>query len=751
MHSYFLVLKHLQGLFWEIKASYSLEKCHLRGSVNFKNSWLVKLHKNRFTNVIRSTDLTLGINFITDNRLNGLWFSTRMYWKPQIINPRSSNQLTYWTHNFNCSDSVVMGNFRNPKRGNPYGSGGLVRRLGYRRFFSNSSIKDFSCASLKELMKINKKNPKCTNDKLIHVITDPDVLLLSYELIKSNPGNSTPGSDKRTLDKINANWFANANKLLKAGKYNFKPARRVYIQKKGNLNADGSKKFRMLSISSPRDKIIQQAMYLVLSAVYEPSFLESSHGSRPDKGNHSALHRIKFNMRGVKWCIEADIENNFPSISHKILLSILSKRIKCSKFLALVKKSIKVGYKEKKKLYESNRGLFQGNIISPILNNIYLHELDVFINELSKSFFKGKYRRKNPKFRKIAYLMEKADTTLEIKRLRRSLWKIHSKDPLDPNFKRLYYTRYVDDFIVGIIGSRKESVEIQNKIEAFLKNKLNLILNKEKTIITNFSKNFIYFLGTYIKGEWERNKRVKIIARKGIKFKARVSSRVVLKAPIKKLFEKATINGFFKKKHGKFNPTNVGWLINLDHADIIKFFNSVIRGNLNYYSFANNRKSLGSFIHGLKWSCARTLALKFKLRYSSKVFRKFGSKLKCSKSGVQLFLPDTFKAIKIFGINEPTPDDVLFKKWHFKVTKSNLKKSCIICGSNEQIEMHHVRKIRDLKLKAKSGALDFFTYQMAAINRKQVPLCSNHHKKLHYNNLSNQEIELFKAGLKNVK
>jgi hypothetical protein len=139
------------------------------------------------------------------------------------------------------------------------------------------------------------------------------------------------------------------------------------------------------------------------------------------------------------------------------------------------------------------------------------------------------------------------------------------------------------------------------------------------------------------------------------------------------------------------------------------------------------------------------------MRYASKVFGKFGSKLKCNKTGIELFIPKTFKALKIFGINEPIPDDILFKKWHNKLSKSNLNKSCIICGSFDQIEMHHVRKIKDLKLKARGKKLDFFTMQMACINRKQVPLCSFHHRKLHNNEFSDEERKLFQSGVKRVK
>ena len=124
--------------------------------------------------------------------------------------------------------------------------------------------------------------------------------------------------------------------------------------------------------------------------------------------------------------------------------------------------------------------------------------------------------------------------------------------------------------------------------------------------------------------------------------KVRITGRPVLKVPIKDLFLKATVNGFFNKKAGKFVPTKVGWLINLDHVDILRYYNLVIRGNLNFYSFANNSKSLGSFIHGLKFSCARTLALKYKLRFASKTFSRFGGKLRCPVTGLEFFIPKTF-------------------------------------------------------------------------------------------------------------
>lgn len=689
------------------------DESQLRGPVNLENFWRVTSYMNRITKLILSAYLPLDSNFISGIRLFKSWIPTRMYRVSLVTDLRLSNKLVYGKQRSKYDNGVVVGTLGSPKGRKPYGCGGFVRKLGFRCFSSNSVITANASDSLKGLKKVNSKNFKHVNDKLIHIVSSQEVLILAYELIKSNPGNATRGSDSKTLDKLSPDWFKKTSKALLAGQFKFKPARRTYIPK----GIDKNKK-RPLTISSPRDKVVQQAIYLVLNAIYEPTFLDSSHGSRPNRGNHTALRSIKQKFTGVKWCIEADIDSNFPSISHEILLKLLRRRASCSKFLALVKNSMKAGYFEDDKFIESNVGLFQGNVTSPILNNIYLHELDVFMKNLCDDFRKGEKRKKSPAYRRILYLMNKETDIDSIKKLRRQLWAVDSKDPLDPDFKRLHYVRYVDDFVIGVVGSREETVEVQDKVRLFLLDNLKLTLSQEKTLITQFSKDFISFLGALIKGTWEREKRVRLIRKNGVNRKVRVTSRVVLYAPIKKIFEKATDSGFFFKRSDEFVPTKVGRLINLDHADIVGYYNSIIRGVLNYYSFANNRKSLGSFVHGLKWSCARTLALKYKLRHSSKVFKRFGGKLKCPDTKKEMFIPSTFKAIKVFGCKEPIPDEVLFKKWNNKYTNSNLFKVCTICGSKDNIEMHHVRKIRDLKRKAAGKGMDWFTQQLAAVNRK---------------------------------
>lgn len=704
------------------------------------------MYMARLTNLKLFTNLPLDGSSISGNGLLQSWLSTRTYWKSSTTDCLYDAESNYKEQGPKYIFGGNFGTMGTPKYRKIYGCGGPVRGLRLRLFSSNAGIiRKVRCASMVELTRLNKNDPRHVNNMLIHIVSDPEVLILAYETIKSNPGNMTPGVDDVTLDGINLNWIYNISKDLKAGKFKFKPARRVLIPKK-----DKNKK-RPLTISSPRDKLVQQAMYSILNAIYEPSFLNSSHGSRPNRGNHTALKAIKFEFKGVKWCIEADIDSNFPSIQHKVLMKLMRRRIGCSKFLALVKNSITAGYMYKGDFIDSDVGIFQGNVTSPILNNIYLHELDLFMESLSNSFNKGKSRRVSPAYDALRYKMSKLDDVNQIKRARRELWKIPSKDPRDPNFKKLVYVRYVDDFVVGIIGSREEAVDVRNTIRNFLKDELKLNLNEEKSLITHFSRNFISFLGAYIKGDWEKEKRIGVIKKLGVSRKVRLTSRIVLHAPIDDIFEKASQNGFFIKKKGRYIPTKVGRLINLDHADIIKYYNACIRGRLNYYSFANNRKSLGSFVHGLKLSCARTLALKYKLRFASKAYGRFGGKLKCPSTGIELFIPNTFKAIKKFAVSCPTPDVILFKTWHNKFTSSNLLKHCVICGSSERIEMHHVRKIRDLKMKMVNKRMDWFTAQMASINRKQIPLCSQHHKALHRNKLSSDERRLLADRIRLLK
>ena len=127
------------------------------------------------------------------------------------------------------------------------------------------------------------------------------------------------------------------------------------------------------------------------------------------------------------------------------------------------------------------------SIISPILNNIYLHQLDLFVFNLvgEESFNKGKNRRKSSDFRRIQYQLGIL-TENHLKRMRKEMGKVNSKDPFHPNFRRLYYIRYVNDFIVGVVGSRKDTTEIRNKIDSFFKQRVEIDFKSYKNIYYSF-------------------------------------------------------------------------------------------------------------------------------------------------------------------------------------------------------------------------------------------------------------------------
>ncbi len=204
-----------------------------------------------------------------------------------------------------------------------------------------------------------------------------------------------------------------------------------------------------------------------------------------------------------------------------------------------------------------------------------------------------------------------------------------------------------------------------------------------------------------------------------------------LRAPIKKILVDATKNGFLTRKgENEFQGKVLSWIVNLDHGDIVAYYNSIILRILNYYSFVYNRASLMKIIHLLKDSCCRTLARKFKLDTRAAVYKRFGKKLKCPDSGVEFQLPANYKGTGHFQIKAKESQEILESKWFSKLTKTHLNRTCVICGS-QPVQMYHVRKIKDIRAKVKNQTLDYFTAQMAGINRKQIPVCLEHHRKIH--------------------
>lgn len=715
-------------------------KSLVRNPVYSEKQRRAKVIMSRFTKLIRVDGLTLGDKcYITGTGLSMIWVSFSMYWVSlTTIIRRSYLELNT---NLNSQRTKITqfeqkGTMGNPVERNFYGFGSFVvdvsrRGLGIRHFSSKQNITPEGSVLLKKLKETNT----CAgiNEKVIHIIANLEILTAAYKVVEK----LTPDT---MLDRSQLKFLTKISEELKAGKFKFYSSKQAYILKH-NKNEQNS-----LNFVSLRDNIVQNAILLVLESIFEPTFLSDSHGFRPEKGCHTALKSLKHQFGGIIWAIKGNILNFYDTVNHKILINLIRKRINCDKTISLINRSLKIPYKKNGKIIYRTVGILQDNMLSALFCNIYLHEFDVFLENLKNSFNKGTRRKKNPQYRRLQYLISKKDLDRKkLVSLSKELRTLDSKDPYDSDFRRFHYIRYASEFVIGIIGSRKDCTDIHVRFKDFLDKHLLLMLDLKKPQIFHFNKRGIFFLGTFIKGNQEKEKVVRSVKKNNKTIKMRTTSRTRFTAPLVQILEKAKKNGFYKCKQGKFLPTACRRLVNMDHSDILSFYNQKIHGILDYYSFVDNKKSLGSIVHGFKHSCALTLALKYKLRYRSKVFKKFGKTLKCPETKKELYLPKTFARDQEFNNNPKDPMEILDLRWTNKLTRTNLNKSCLICGAFLS-EMHHVKKIRDLKNKYKSNKIDFWTLQLAAINRKQIPLCSKHHIALHCNKLSlDEKLKLTKS------
>ena len=162
--------------------------------------------------------------------------------------------------------------------------------------------------------------------RLYRYLLREDIYFAAYQKLYSNKGAMTPGVDVDTASGFGKEYVQQLIQELKDGTYQPKPVRRIYIPKRNG-------KMRPLGIPSFRDKLLQEAMRMILEAIYEPLFYDQSHGFRPGRSCHTALEQISVNFRSVKWFIEGDIKGCFDNIDHDALIHTLEKKVKDSKFI----------------------------------------------------------------------------------------------------------------------------------------------------------------------------------------------------------------------------------------------------------------------------------------------------------------------------------------------------------------------------------------------------------------------------------
>ena len=292
---------------------------------------------------------------------------------------------------------------------------------------------------------------------LMKLVVTPELWERGYANIYSNAGATTKGIDSVTQDGFSTERALNLIGLIVDKNYRPKPVRRTEIPK-------GNGKWRPLGIPSGDDKLVQEVIRMILEQIYEPVFSINSHGFRPKKSVHTALHRIQSLWTGTKWFVNIDVQGYFDNIDHGILIRILEKKIDDRRFISLIRLFLKAGYMEDWTFNKTYSGTPQGGIVSPILANIYLHELDEKIKEFAQEHDKGKERKRNLEYRKIEGKLYRLRKRIELSRAEGDIMRtnelmdehqrirllynnVPSKDQMDPEYRRLNYIRYADDFV----------------------------------------------------------------------------------------------------------------------------------------------------------------------------------------------------------------------------------------------------------------------------------------------------------------
>jgi group II intron reverse transcriptase/maturase len=291
-------------------------------------------------------------------------------------------------------------------------------------------------------------------ERVYRLLFNRDLYLHAYGRRYRNHGALTRGSTPETVDGMSLAKIAATIEAVRFERYRWTPVRRTYIPKTNG-------KVRPLGIPTWSDKLLQEVIRMILEAYYEPQFSDHSHGFRPNRGCHTALREVTDGWSGTTWFIEGDISGCFDQLDHEILLAILAEKIHDGRFLRLISELLRAGYLENWKFNRTLSGTPQGGIASPVLANIYLDRLDKFVEStLLPEYNRGTERQKIPTYNRMNARHQRLLTAgrhKEASRLRKQIQAMPSRDPQDPEYRRLRYIRYADDWLLGFCGPRSEA------------------------------------------------------------------------------------------------------------------------------------------------------------------------------------------------------------------------------------------------------------------------------------------------------
>ena len=392
------------------------------------------------------------------------------------------------------------------------------------------------------------------------------------------------------------------------------------------------------------------------------------------------------------------------------------------------------------KYHRTLSGVPQGSIVSPLLSNILLDKLDTFVETtLIPRYTYGKKRKLNEEYVKLHRQMHKLlrngqkEAALKV---RKHLQRLPSIDPHDPTYRRLKYVRYADDFGLAFTGPKQEAEDIKRQLGAFLREDLGLALSAEKTLITHARSEAVHFLGNEITTMHNKTKQSR--TKSGLKRRS-INGKVGLRVP------RAVVTAKCKRYHQRGKPIHRTELLHESDYTIMATYQLEYRGIVNYYRHAYNLHRLHALKHTMEGSLTKTLAAKHKTTVGS-IYRKYRTLIEVDGTtyqGLQVSmtregkkpLVATWGGIPLKWDAKASLDDQPQQIWHDRseLEQRLLAQVCEHCETTKmtnQIEVHHIRALKDLKI-YEGREKPSWVKIMAARQRKTLVLCRTCHMDLH--------------------
>ncbi|CYU13086.1 reverse transcriptase/maturase family protein [Streptococcus suis] len=563
-------------------------------------------------------------------------------------------------------------------------------------------------------------------ERVYKLLFNRELYLIAYAKLYPNNGAMTKGVTEETIDGMSIQKIDMIIEQLRQETYYWRPARREYIPKKNG-------KHRPLGIPVWSDKLLQEVIRMILEAYYEPQFSEHSHGFRPKRGCHTALQEIQ-TWKGTRWFIEGDISSYFDTIDHDVLITMLSRQIQDGRFIRLIKNMLEAGYLDDWKFHKTISGTPQGGVISPLLANIYLHQFDKWVGEeLIPQYTRGKKQKANSAYNRLSRRIKCYQDKGDYKKAHQLLVErrnLPSVDTYDTSYRRLRYVRYADDFILGFTGSKAEAKAIKKQIGDFLNTKLSLELSQEKTLITHATGESAKFLGYEIKAQRVND----YIDNKG---RRSANGVIALFVPASVIESKCRQY----MKNGKAIHRNN--LLHDDDFSIVQTYQQEYRGLVQYYILAQNLSWFSKVYWYMETSLLKTLAFKHKssinkmlAKYKTTTTSTNGRTVPC----LQVVVPRedkpplvaTWGGISLSYKKKAVIEDAPYQVYggRTELIKRLLANKCELCGSEENIEVHHIRKLADLN-KHNGKLVPKWKEIMSARCRKTLVTCRDCHHAIH--------------------